>query len=116
MSFIWNTLPGSFQRPDIETIVVKEKGKDLDTDTGYCSSNVLGYLPVVSTITGLGRTLLGIVHTIVHLACSIFSKNRDHHFQEVSLGAKNIGRGLIEAIPIIGNITMFIVDIFKKSY
>jgi hypothetical protein len=109
-----NLLPGSMQRPDIVTFMLLKPGST-QTGSTNCRLNLLGYIPVVSTITGLGRALLGLVHTIVHLACSIFSKNRDHHLEEAKLGAKNIGRGLIEAIPVIGNITMFIVDLKRMN-
>ena len=47
--------------------------------------------------------------------CAIFPKNREPHLQEASLGAKNIGRGLVEAIPVIGNITMFVVDLLRMN-
>ncbi len=115
-----NLLPGSMQRPDTVTFIFSEsKGCSSSTNTGTgstnCKLNTLGYIPVVSTITGLGRALLGIVHTIVHLVCAIFPKNREHHLQEASLGAKNIGRGLVEAIPVIGNITMVVVDLLRMN-
>lgn len=108
-----NLLSGSMQRPDTVTFMfIEQNGWSSSTNTGTtnCRLNTLGHIPVVSTITGLGRALLGLVHTIVHLSCSIFSKNREHHLKEAKLGAKNIGRGLVEAIPVIGNITMYIVD------
>lgn len=108
-----NLLPGSVERPDTLTFMfLRQDGWSSEFNMGStsCRLNTLGYIPVVSTISGLGRTLLGLVHTIVHLACSIFSKNRDFHLEEAKLGAKNIGRGLVEAIPVIGNITMLIVD------
>nr|MBA2729050.1 hypothetical protein [Parachlamydiaceae bacterium] len=85
------------------------------TDSSNTKLNLLGYIPAVSTISGLARALLGVVHTIVHLACSIFSDHREHHLQEALLGAKNIVRGLVEAVPIIGNITMFVVDILRVN-
>ena len=109
-----NLLSGSMQRPDIATLILSnEKGQS--TGSKSCKLNRLGYLPVVSTISGLGRTLLGVVHTIVHLACAVFSQNRAHHLQEASLGAKNIGRGVIETIPLIGNITMIAVDLYRME-
>lgn len=104
-----NLLPGSIQRPDIVTIVFTQDHKYVHRSS-ECWQNTLGYIPVVSTVTGLTRALLGLVHTIAHLACSIFTKNRDHHLQEAKLGAKNIGIGLVEAIPFIGNIRMFFVN------
>lgn len=111
-----NLLPGSIQRPDITTIICKQNKRFSSITligTTNCRLNRLGYIPFVSTITGLGRALLGIVHTIIHLACAIFSKNRKHHLREAKLGLKNIARGLVEAIPIIGNITMYVVDKFR---
>jgi len=111
-----NLLPGSVERPDTMTFLfVKESGSSWTMGSTNCKLNTYGYIPGVSTITGIGRALLGIVHAIIHLACSIFSQNRSHHLAEAFLGAKNIGRGLIEAIPIIGNITMFFVDIKRMN-
>lgn len=118
-SITGNLLHGSMQRPDTVTFIFSEtknigfaSTKELVGSTN-CKLNQLGYIPVVSIITGLGRLLLAIIHTIVHLVCAIFSKNREHHLQEASLGAKNIVRGLVEVIPIIGNITMFVVDLLR---
>jgi hypothetical protein len=109
-----NLLTGSKQRPDITTIAIVKPGiRNIRSDSSML--NCLGYLPVISTISGLSRALLGTVHTIGHLACAIFSKHKEHHLQEAKLGLKNIGRGLIEAIPIIGNITMLIIDIQRTS-
>ena len=71
---------------------------------------------MVSTITGIGRVLLGIVHTVVHVVCSIFSKNnREAHFEEAKLGVRNIGRGLIEAVPIVGNLAVRIIDAVRTN-
>jgi hypothetical protein len=113
-----NLLTGSIQRPDTVTCRFSDKTARRNISSTYstnCTLNRLGYKPIVSTITGLGRALLGLVHTIVHLVCAIFSKNKAHHIQEAKLGAKNIARGLIEAIPIIGNITMFVVDYLRMG-
>jgi hypothetical protein len=111
-----NLLPGSLERPDTvtyRTCKLLGRGTSTSITTAIHKLNLYGYIPVVSTFTGLGRALLGVVHTIVHLAASIFSKHKNHHFQEAWLGAKNIGRGVVEAIPIIGNITMLIVDLLR---
>lgn len=115
-----NLLSGSIHRPDIKTFVTVQGScgylgsRSIPTRSMPCMLNILGYIPVVSTVTGLARALLGIVHIIVHLTCSIFN-NRDHHLAEAKLGLKNIGRGLVEALPIIGNITMLIVDQVRMS-
>jgi hypothetical protein len=109
-SITGNLLPGSMQRPDNVLFVFKKNINQSSSTNTVSNWNIAGYLPVVSTISGLSRALLGLVHTIGHLACSIFSKNKEHHLQEAKLGAKNIKRGLIETFPIIGNITLFIND------
>jgi len=106
------------QRPDTTTLIILNSdgwSSSTDITSTNCKLNRYGYRPIVSTITGLGRALLGIVHTIVHLVCAIFSKNREHYLQEASLGAKNIGRGVVEAIPVIGNITMFVIDLLRMN-
>ncbi len=107
-------LTGSLQRPDT-VMFIENKENRSSTVSSTCKLNISGYIPVVSTITGLGRALLGVVHTIVHLVSAIFSQNREHHLQEASLGAKNIGRGFVEAIPVIGNITLFVVDLRRTN-
>jgi hypothetical protein len=113
-------LTGSIERPDLITFVYTEVDKNitkysLDISSSINKLNKLGYIPGVSTITGLVRSLLGVVHTIIHLACSILSANRGWHLKEAKLGARNIGRGVFETIPIIGNITMFIRDSARMS-
>ena len=124
-------LPGSIERPDIITFtMLKELGpnaprpvwgdnnKMTNLDDLYpcdawshtCKLNKLGYIPGVSTITGLGRSLLGIVHTIVHLAASVFSEKKGEHLQEAGLGLKNIARGCVEVVPVAGNLIMYVID------
>ena len=108
-------LPGSYQRPDFVIVTNADFGR---AEYYYlpCKLNQLGYIPLVSTITGLIRTLLGIIHTIVHLVSAIFDReNRISHLKESILGAKNIVRGIIETTPILGNLAMFIVDTIRKK-
>lgn len=104
-----NILPGSVNNPAMATLI--NSRNECEIDTQVCTWNKLGYIPVVSTVTGLARALLGVIHSIVHLVSAIFdAKNRDHHLQEAKLGGYNIGRGVIEMIPIIGNIVCFVKD------
>lgn len=112
ISNIAHWLPGSKERPDTVTFAfIKTHGSTLISSTN-CKLNILGYIPVVSTITGLSRALLGLVHTIIHLVCAVFG-NREMHLKEACLGLKNICIGLIEAIPVIGNITILFIDIYR---
>lgn len=116
-------LSGSVLRPDLTTVVFKENrsmrsaesSNHIELSTKNSAWNRLGYLPLISTVSATGRILLGLVHTIVHLVCAIFTKNRQNHLQEVILGGKNIGRGLVEVLPLIGNIGLFFMDLYRKS-
>lgn len=108
-----NLLPGSMQQLDTATFITLEQQPDSDSIhiwSSTCMLNTLGYIPVVSTITGSGRAVIAVVHTVVHLVCSIFSKNRNYHLKEAKLGAKHIIRGVIEATPVIGNIIVIMLD------
>lgn len=89
----------------------KEDDSKLVTKTSMSLLNALGAIPVVSVITGISRVLLGIIHTIVHLVTAIFT-NREHHLNEAWWGLKNIGRGCIEVVPLIGNLTILLLDGF----
>lgn len=110
-----NLLSGSPDRPDIYTISVKDSTRS-HLESRTCTLNKLGYCPGIGTITGCGRTLLGIVHSIVHLTSAIFdSKNRAKHLKEAKLGSKNIVRGLVEMIPVIGTYTMVFVDLIRME-
>jgi hypothetical protein len=102
-------LPGSINCPAIATLVPYE---EFDVDTQVCTWHKLGYIPGVSTITGCARALLGIIHSIIHLASAIFdSKNRNHHLLASKIGGYNIVRGIVEMIPAIGNIICLVRDL-----
>ena len=77
-------LPG-IQRPDIVTLAfLEQKGKTDSThmESRNCRLNSLGYKPGISTISGLGRAVLGLVHTIIHLVRVIFSENKAQDVEE----------------------------------
>jgi hypothetical protein len=73
-----------------------------------------GYTPIISTFSGTLRILFGVVHSIVHLAASIFDfKNGKYHIYQVGIGMVNILRGLVEIVPVFGNLTMFAIDVYR---
>jgi hypothetical protein len=112
MSFLLtgNILTGSSFRPDIITFVHREEGKTKCHSDIPSKLNGAGYLPIVSTVTGLGRSLLGLAHTIAHLVIAIFTR-KGHHLREAGLGAQNFGRGLVEMVPFLGNAAMLFNDV-----
>lgn len=108
-SVTFNILPGSTIHPSMATIIYPGGGK---YETDVSRWNYIGYIPFVSTITGCCRALLGIIHTIAHLVLAIFdSQNRAFHMEQAALGGRNIVRGAIEMMPIVGNLALLIMDI-----
>lgn len=106
-------LNGTELRPDIY-LIAKDEGESMAYDTTNAKLNSLGVIPVVSTASGFVRFSLGLVHTIVHLACAIFdTANRDKHLAEARLGMINVVRGLTEMIPVVGNLTLLMIDMFR---
>lgn len=121
-SITGDLLPGSTARPDIintvSCTITLGMYEDPETDCSTTRSlwNTLGYIPVVSTLTGCCRALLGIIHSIGHLASAIFSAvNRSSHLQEAKLGSMNFGRGLIEILPCVGNLTTYLIDKMRNN-
>ena len=116
-SITGNLLTGSIERPDITTYFILDQnsgrtGQSMSTSLNKW--NAFGYMPIVSTFIGLGRTLLGLVHCVAHLAMAIFdAPNRASHLKEATLGAMNMARGLVEIIPILGNIATYIYDTIR---
>lgn len=107
-------IPGSTQYPEISSIIYRNT-----VDTQTCRWNISLYIPGVSTVTGFGLALLGLVHTINHLTRAVFdSQNRNFHLQEAKLGAVSILKGIVGMVPIAGNSILLIKDFivaFKES-
>src|SRR5690349_17346812 len=97
-SATFNILPGSDAYPEYITII-NPAASDVCIDTQTTTWNRLSWYPVISTISGIARALLGIVHIIVHLACAVFSASREYHLSQARLGASNVLRGAGESVP-----------------
>lgn len=92
--------------------------------------NVLGYVPIVSTISGLSRIFYGklnIVFSTALLAYNFFQDLKSgssdyrikiHHFVcHIVHGQLNLIRGVFEMIPVIGNLGCIIYDsIYRFKY
>lgn len=120
------SVTGHLLTPDITTIVYEYPKSsanecfrvshgNIKLETTTSTLNEMGYAPLIGTFSGCARTLLGIVHTIGHLALTIFSKYRKRHLQETTLGLINIGRGIVEMIPALGNYLMVKIDMRRKE-
>ncbi|CCB86039.1 MULTISPECIES: hypothetical protein [Parachlamydia] len=110
-----NLLSGSTHRPDLVTQVTVRAGEDVRIKVIAVSKlNRLGYIPIISSFSGTARAGLGSFHTVVHLSCAIVG-NRKHNLLEAKLGAKNVARGLVEMIPLIGNVALFLTDTVRLN-
>lgn len=84
----------------------------IDSYISTHSLNRCGRKFLVSTVTGLGRILMGLIHTIVHLAKAILfdRSNQKFHLHQAQLGLYHIGRGLVEMFPGAGNLAIIKYD------
>lgn len=103
-----------------------------------CKINKLGYIPLLSSLTGGARSIVGLSHAIAHLASFILTyvtglyktyihgyissnpaklywENPNYDKKEIKIGFNNFVRGCIEFIPVIGNITMIAFDRFRMN-
>lgn len=111
-------LSGSDWRPDLAMAMSLQRNDDntlaYKFDPIVSNWDLAGWIPIASTFSGLAKVLVSLVHTICHLVLAIFdAKNRGHHWEETKLGFKNILNGLIEIVPLFGNLIRFI-DFAKR--
>ncbi len=94
------------------------------------SLNVCGYVPIMSSLSALNRGLVGSIEIITgqvrfisqtsSLVCSCLRGQSDiaHRSSEEALnalklsayGIANINRSVVEAIPVLGNLTSYVYD------
>jgi len=85
--------------------------------------NTLGYIPLVSSLSGTGRIVYGSVETLAgnvscaYKSCQYFiTGNREHrnqaaaHFWYAVHGVLNVQRGGCEFVPFIGNLATLLYD------
>lgn len=90
--------------------------------------NLLGYIPFISSFSGRLRSYIGDAQIIISLAGLLFRGTEYHftkqsepkkmaHFHAVCIreGLGNYFRGYVEAIPVLGNVSTFVYDEFKKT-
>jgi hypothetical protein len=76
---------------------------------------VVDHIPVISTFSGPVKVVVGLIHSIAHLAAAIFDRAHwANHIEEAKLGAKNIVRGAVATVPLIGNFMIIQYDISRQ--
>ena len=106
---------GNKSQPDAMTIFVKfESGKKSVCRTNFPFANCTGAVPIVSTFTGVARIINATKAIFRELSQMKFAKN-DPHLSECWNAFKNLFRGLIEIIPIVGNISLIVFDSIRGA-
>lgn len=124
----------SYGRMDLGSDGKKLPGAKITYGTVSSTWNELGKYPIVSTLSGCCRALLGVIHTIRHLigalwdaiasCCSKDEKDNNDpllrwgeitHLDEARIGAFNVGLGLLEAIPVIGNLAAYVINTSRQT-
>ena len=104
---------------------------DLDRSRSEKTLNLLGYIPAFSSCTGAYRILDGVIGVVFSLAKAILLAIPDSIFRDSQLPSRsykhltyvghntcNILRGVVELVPVLGNIATFTYDglIGRVSY
>jgi hypothetical protein len=86
-------------------------------------ANTLGYIPLVSSLTGPVRAMCGAVQGMIgsvggtlRTVQYLLTRNADHkllamaNLTNLEHGALNATRGSIESMPVVGNVATFVYD------
>jgi hypothetical protein len=82
------------------------------TYVSRCSISSLGRYPIINIFSGIYRSLLALVYIIYSILDKIFNKT-NNCIAQIKFGIDHFIRGLIEIIPIIGNI--YAAYAFKRN-
>jgi len=110
---------GDSIRPNYRLIAVHYGNDSIEIQEGltfYNRTFRADHIPVVSIFSGSLKVAVGLVHTIAHLSATIFDRaDRARHVKEAKLGAKNLGRGAVAIVPLIGNAIVLEYDVHCKG-
>ena len=114
--FFFDTfLTGTDDQPDTLTIFVKSSKNSTSFSACHlhAPANLLGCIPVVSTFTAIVR-IVNSVKTIFKELGQIKFKANDPHLNKCWMAFKNLFRGILELIPVIGNLTLIFYDTMRN--
>lgn len=113
---------GSLQQNAVATAMGFEPDMKSDIQSTYghhsvCKLNIMGYIPVVSTFSGAYRTLVGLAYFVKMAVSDILDPtNHTQHLEGLKIAGANIGRGLLEMIPVIGNLFALNIDASRMMH
>jgi len=75
--------------------------------------DTFSYFPVISTISGSVRMVTGVAEMLRALGRYVTGKREELGFKA---GVKDFGRGIVEMVPVIGNIALGVFDCMPDIY
>ncbi len=106
---------GSPARPDL---TASKPTEEKEKKAGFTPTplNILGYVPVLSTLTGALRAIASLVHAIASYVLFCANGNdKQTRLEEMKWGFQSFARGMVEMVPIFGNIAAFSWDRYRIS-
>lgn len=103
---------GTNEQPDVLSFFVK--GTKTTFINVRASANWKGYVPVKSSLTGVTRISIAANKIFTELSHATFHPN-DLHLHECWNAFRNLFRGILETIPLIGNVTLMIFDLVREQ-
>lgn len=73
--------------------------------------NYPGYVPGLSSVTGVFRMVLGVIEMVVGAIFAALFCQSDEVGRIIN-GALNVFRGAVETVPILGNVILITYDFF----
>ena len=107
---------GSDLQPDTISVFVKAGSNENSFQIKHLNAlaNWCGYFPIVSTFTGLIRIVTSVKKIFEDLSQAAWNSN-DSRAQEAWNGVKNLFRGLVEMVPLIGNASLIVYDSIRAA-
>jgi len=107
---------GNKNQPDTVMTFVKSETENTPLTRIYLpTANWMGIMPVMSTFSGIARIIKATKVIFNHISQINFKKN-DPHLHECWNGFKNLFRGLVESVPIIGNISLMFFEGIRAAH
>jgi hypothetical protein len=119
-------LPGTIANPEhisfyapIETLVKYDPylKNGFHIEHHVCAWNQLGYVPLLSIISGIIRAVLGLFHLLSSFAYGCLELNpiQQIYVDEYLFALRHLYRGVIETIPFLGNAIAYHLDSLKNE-
>lgn len=102
---------GTKMQPDVITIFTKSQGK-ISTYSVLHIHNWLDMVPFVGAFTAIPR-IVAAVKPFFHEAKQITFQRNDPHLAECWNAFKNLMRGVVALIPLVGTVTLLVVETIR---